>query len=117
MREYWALKEGGRVKFGNNSLEENKVYVRITNGEFSIRKVVFVECLQHNLIIVSQLVVGSGLKVLLDDKGSEIIENKTKNVLLNSEQNGEMFPLNMKQIKGKPAICLLVKASSDDSWL
>ena len=47
------------MKFGNNSLGEIKGYRMITNGDFSIRKVAYVEVLQHNLISVSQLGVGT----------------------------------------------------------
>ncbi|XP_052623142.1 uncharacterized protein LOC128128382 [Lactuca sativa] len=75
------------------------------------------ERLQHNLISVSQLVVGTGLKVSFDDEGSEIIEKQSKIVLLKSERKGEMYPLNLSPIKGKPNICLLSKANSDESWL
>ena len=38
-------------------------------------------------------------------------------MILKSERKGEMFPLNLKPIKGNPAICLLSKAQSDESWL
>ena len=65
----------------------------------SISKVVYVEGLQHNLISVSQLVVGTGLKVSFNDEGSEIIKKATKNVLLKSKQKGEMYPLNLNPIK------------------
>ena len=75
------------------------------------------EGLQHNLISVSQLVVGIGLKVSFDDGGSEIIEKQSKRVLLKSERNGEMYPLNLNPIKRKPAICLLSNANSEESWL
>ena len=64
LREFRSLKDGGSVKFGNNSYGTIKGYGMITNGDFSIRKVAYVEGLQHNLISVSQLVVGTGLKVL-----------------------------------------------------
>ena len=87
----------------------------ITNGELSIRKVAYVEGLQHNLISVSQLVVGTGLKVSFDDEGSEIIEKETKTVLVKSRRKGEMYPLNLKHIKGNSAMCLLTKAPLDDS--
>ncbi|KAL7596937.1 hypothetical protein Lser_V15G31429 [Lactuca serriola] len=117
LREFKSLKDGDRVKFGNNATGEMKGYRIITNGEFSIWKVAYVEGLQHNLISVSQLVVGTGLKVSFNDEGSEIIEKKSKAVLLKCKRNGEMYPLNLKLIKGKPTICLLTKASSDDSWL
>ena len=82
LRESRALKDGGRVKFGNISLGTIRGYRMITNGEFSIRKVVYVEGLQHNLIGFSQLVVGTRLKVSFDDEGYKTIEKKTKNVLI-----------------------------------
>ena len=103
--------------YGNNSLGEIVGYEMFTNGEFSIRKVAYVEGLQHNLISVSQLVIGIGLKASFDDEGSDIIEKDTKTVLLKSKRKGEMFPLNLNPIKGKHAIYLLMKASTDDSWL
>nr|KAJ0198963.1 hypothetical protein LSAT_V11C600321730 [Lactuca sativa] len=59
LREFRSLKDGGSVKFGNNSYGTIKGYNMITNGDFSIRKVAYVEGLQHNLISVSQLVVGT----------------------------------------------------------
>ena len=71
----------------------------IMNREFSIWKVAYVEGLQHNLISVSQLVVGTSLKVSFDDEGTEIIEKKTKSVLLKSKRKGEMYPLNLNPIK------------------
>lgn len=54
----------------------------IMNDEFSIRKVAYVEGLQHKLISVSQLVVGTGSKVLFNEEGLEIIEKKSKLVFL-----------------------------------
>ncbi|XP_023735342.1 uncharacterized protein LOC111883230 [Lactuca sativa] len=69
LREARSLKDGGRVKFGNNATGEIKGYEIITNGEFSIRNVAYVEGLQHNLISVSQLVVGGGIKFSFDDEG------------------------------------------------
>ena len=117
LREFRSLQNGGNVKFGNNSYGTIKGYGMITNGDFTIRKVAYVEGLQHNLISVSQLVGGTGLKVSFDDEGSEIIEKESNKVILKSDRKGEMFPLNLRPIKGNPAICLLSKAHSDESWL
>nr|KAJ0203047.1 hypothetical protein LSAT_V11C500252350 [Lactuca sativa] len=78
LREFRSLKDGGSVKFGNNSYGTIKGYGMITNGDFSIIKVAYVEGLQHNLISVSQLVVGTGLKVSFDDEGFEIVEKQSK---------------------------------------
>ncbi|KAL7591015.1 hypothetical protein Lser_V15G34603 [Lactuca serriola] len=115
LQEFRALKDGGKVKYMNNSFGKIKGYDMITNGEFS--KVAYLKGLHHNLISVSQLVVGTKLKVSFDGEGSEIIEKKSKTVLLKSQRNGEMYPLNLNPIRGKPAICLLTKAHSDESWL
>ena len=62
LREFRSLPNGGNVKFGNNSYGTIKGYGMITNGDFTIRKVAYVEGLQHNLISVSQLVGGTVLK-------------------------------------------------------
>ncbi|XP_023766538.1 uncharacterized protein LOC111915062 [Lactuca sativa] len=84
LREFRALKDGGNVKYGNNSFGTIKDYGMMSNGDFSIQKVAYVEGLQHNLISVYQWVVGTSLKVSFDDEGSEIIEKETKVVLLKS---------------------------------
>ena len=117
LREFRSLEDGGCVKYGNKSYGTIKGYGMITNGDFSIRKVAYVEGLQHNLISVSQLVVGTGLKVSFNDEGSEIIQKQSKKVLLKSKRKGEMYPLNLKLTRGKPAICLLSKANTDESCL
>ncbi|KAI3740016.1 hypothetical protein L2E82_30432 [Cichorium intybus] len=117
LQEYRSLRNGGIIHYGNNATGEIKGYGMITNGKLTIRKVAYVEGLQHNLISVSQLVVGTGLKVSFDEDGSELIEKKTKKLVLKSKRKGEMFPLDMKPIKGKPAICLLTRGANDDSWL
>ncbi|KAI3767848.1 hypothetical protein L2E82_18277 [Cichorium intybus] len=117
LREYRSLTNGGKVSYGNNATGNIKGYGMITNGEISIRKVAYVEGLQHNFISVSQLVVGTGLKVSFDEDGSELIEKESKKIILKSKRKGEMFPLDMRPIQGKPTICLLTKATNDDSWL
>ena len=82
LREFRSLTNGGSVKYGNNSFGTIKGYGMITNGDLMIRKVVYVEGLQHNLISVSKLMVGTRLKVSFNDDGSEIIKKKTNNILL-----------------------------------
>lgn len=57
------------------------------------------------------------MKVSFYDEGSEIVENKSNNILLKSKRKGEMYPLNLNPIREKTAVCLLTKAHSDESWL
>ena len=75
--EFRDLKNGGSIKYGNNSFGIIKGYGMITNGDFSIQKVAYLEGLHQNLISVSQLVVGRGLKLSFDDEQSTIVEKKT----------------------------------------
>lgn len=71
----WVFKqlENSRVvKFGNNQNYKLKGYGKMTNEKFTINRCTYVEGLKHNLISVSQLVVGTGNQVLLYDEGSVI---------------------------------------------
>ena len=82
-----------------------------------MNRVAFVEGLQHNLISVSQLVVGTGNQVVFNEEGSIISHVMTNEVLLKSKRYSDMFTLEIKPIVGKPSVCLLMKSSSDVSWL
>ena len=78
-----------------------------------MNRVVYVEGLKHNLISVSQLVVGTGNQVVFNKEGNIISKIATQEVLLKLKRNGDMFTLDIKPIVGKPSICLLSKAKSD----
>ena len=108
------IKGAGYVIFGNNDLAEIKGYGKITNGDFTINKVAYVEGLKHNLISVSQLVVSTGLKVSFDEDGSEIEGKSAKQCLIKSTRKGELYPLDLTPINGKPNICLLSRATPDN---
>ncbi|KAL4590865.1 hypothetical protein LXL04_003810 [Taraxacum kok-saghyz] len=41
LRDFRKLKDGGRMKFGNNHIAEIKGYGQITNGEFTIKRVAY----------------------------------------------------------------------------
>lgn len=78
LAKFRSLMDGGRVNFGNNAIGKTKGNGMITNGEFLIQKVTYVKGLQDNIISVLQLVVGTGLKGLFDDEGSQIIKKEIK---------------------------------------
>src|SRR3954453_7564325 len=117
LRNFRSIECRGSVRIGNGGRCFIKGYGAITNGPVTIERVAFVDGLQHNLISVSQLVVGTGNQVTFDDDGSRIIKKETKEVILFSPRDGEMFPLDMVPIEGAPSICLLTKATTDLSWL
>ncbi|XP_023752546.1 uncharacterized protein LOC111900907 [Lactuca sativa] len=117
LRDFRSLKNAGVVKFGNNQKCQVKGYGKITNGQFTVNRVAYVEGLQHNLISVSKLVVGTKNQVLFNEEGSIISNVYAKEVLLKSKWKGDMFTLDINPIVGKLAVCLLSKATSDLSWL
>ncbi|KAI3494513.1 hypothetical protein L1887_40762 [Cichorium endivia] len=116
LRDYRTLDDAGNVRFGNNDTCPIRGYGKITNGQFTINRVAFVEGLKHNLVSISQLVVGTGNAVTFNDQGSIITKEATQEVLLKSERKGSMFPLNLKPVTGGQSLCLLSKANSDVSW-
>ncbi|KAI3740497.1 hypothetical protein L2E82_30955 [Cichorium intybus] len=117
LRDYRNLDDAGNVRFGNNETCPIRGYGKITNGQFTINRVAFVEGLKHNLVSISQLVVGTGNVVTFNNQGSVITKEATNEVLLKSERKGSIFPLNLKPVTGGQSLCLLSKANSDVSWL
>ncbi|KAI3680401.1 hypothetical protein L2E82_50388 [Cichorium intybus] len=117
LRDYRNLDDAGNVRFGNNETCPIRGYGKITNGQFTISRVAFVEGLKHNLVSISQLVVGTGNVVTFNNQGSVITKEATKEVLLKSKMKGSMFPLNLKPVTSGQSLCLLSKANSDVSWL
>lgn len=115
LRDFRSLENRGVVKFGNNHKCKVKGYGKITNDTFTVNQVAFVEGLQHNLISVSQLVVGTGNQFIFNEEGSVISNVETKEVLLKSKRKGDMFTLDIVPIVGKPVVCLLSKAAADTS--
>ncbi|KAI3515988.1 hypothetical protein L1887_14895 [Cichorium endivia] len=75
LRDYRTLDDAGNVPFGNNETCPIRGYDKITNGQFTINRVAFVEGLKHNLVSISQLVVGTenakGINVSLESKASD----------------------------------------------
>ncbi|XP_052627255.1 uncharacterized protein LOC128133756 [Lactuca sativa] len=95
------------VTFGNNMKAKIKGYGNITNGRFTIKKVAFVDDPKHNLISVSQL-CDNNLEVLFTKQRSLIMDTKTKDVIVDSDRAGNMYPLDMDLIFGKPIyVCYL----------
>ena len=73
----------------------------------------YVEGLQHNLISILQLVMGTGNQVAFNEEGNIILNVHTKEVLLQSKRKGEIFTLDINPIVGKPSVRKLHLTSTD----
>ena len=116
LRDFKPIQKGGHVTFGN---DENGIilgYGILTNGEFTIRRVAYVHGLKHNLISVKQL-CNVGHRVEFDRGYSYVWNEDRTTCLATSKCNGNMYPLNIQMIVGKPQLCFLSKAVNDVSWL
>ncbi|XP_052622677.1 uncharacterized protein LOC111903599 [Lactuca sativa] len=98
LKDFRSLKNAGVVKFGNNQKCQAKGYGKITNGQSTVNRVAYVKGLQHNLISVSQVVVGTGNQVPFNEEGSIISNVNTKEVLLKSKMKGDMFTLDINSV-------------------
>ena len=116
LRDFKSVHSGGFVTFGNDSNGIIKGYGAITNGNFTIRKVAFVEGLKHNLISVGQL-CDTGHRVEFDSKHSYILSEDRSKCYATSKKRGTMFPLDISLMIGKPQLCLLSRAMTEVSWL
>ncbi|KAI3790995.1 hypothetical protein L2E82_04493 [Cichorium intybus] len=116
LRDFRPTQTNQDVTFGNNMTAKIKGYGNITNGNFTIKKVAYVDDLKHNLISVSQL-CDNDLDVLFTKQRSLIMDANSKEIIVDSHRAGNMYPLDMDLIYGKPDICLLSKAPADISWL
>ena len=96
--DYRSLDNAAVVKFGNNHKCYVKGYGKVTNGKFTVNMVPYVEGLQHNLISVLELVMGTGNQVVFNEEGRVISNIETKEVLLKSKRKGDMFPLTSNQL-------------------
>lgn len=84
--------------FGNNKNCKVKGYGKVNNGNFTIKRVAYVDGSKDNLISASQLVIGIANQVLFDEEGSVISNKETKQVLLNSMSKGDLFTVYIKPI-------------------
>ncbi|TLX69477.1 DDE-type integrase/transposase/recombinase, partial [Labilibacter sediminis] len=115
LRDFKLTTPGQYVTFGNNMKGEVMGHGDITNGNFTVKKVAYVNGLKHNLISVAQLCDRN--HEVLFTKTRSLIMDTNKNILVDSQRKGNMYPLDIELIEGVPDICLLSKAASDISWL
>ena len=76
--DFRSLENSRVVKFINNQKCQVKGYGKVTTGKFMVNRVAYIEGLQHNLISVSQLVVGTGNQVVFNEEGNVISNKKNK---------------------------------------
>ncbi|KAJ9546915.1 hypothetical protein OSB04_019458 [Centaurea solstitialis] len=116
----------GYVKTADKTLRPMVGYGKITDGKYIIKDVRYVEGLGFNMFSSSQF-CDNGYWVKQFQYGSNV-NDEDNNVILSARRNGNLYSTVFRSIPQthpqfaaisdpRNAICLLAKASKEDSWL
>ncbi|KAJ9547364.1 hypothetical protein OSB04_019907 [Centaurea solstitialis] len=116
----------GYVKTANKTPKPMVGYGKITDGRYIIKDVRYVEGLGYNMFSSSQF-CDNGYWVKQFQYGSDV-NDEENNVILSARRNGNLYSTVFRSIPQthpqfeaisdpRNAICLLAKASKEDSWL
>nr|GEU74082.1 hypothetical protein [Tanacetum cinerariifolium] len=105
----------GTVKFGNDQIAPILGYGDLVQGAVTIKRVYYVEGLNHNLFSVGQL-CDVDLEVAFR-KSTCFICNLKGNDLLTGSHSIDLYSITLQDTNCPNPICLMAKASSSQAWL
>nr|GEZ83545.1 hypothetical protein [Tanacetum cinerariifolium] len=103
------------VRFGNNDFAVIAGYGDVIISSMTIKKVYYVEGLGHNLFSVGQF-CDKGLEVTFR-KSTCFVRNEDGVDLLTGDRSSNLYTIDLNEVASNSLTCLLVKASSSQSWL
>ncbi|KAJ9539388.1 hypothetical protein OSB04_032121 [Centaurea solstitialis] len=111
----YVERPGGTVSFGNKTTGVIKGYGILINGKVSIKKVLYVEGLSHNLFSASQFCDGYNIVLfsiinclIINSDGVEIFEGR---------RFYNLYVVDFPVIDSSKPVCLFSKATKGESWL
>nr|GEX83872.1 integrase, catalytic region, zinc finger, CCHC-type, peptidase aspartic, catalytic [Tanacetum cinerariifolium] len=105
----------GTVKFRNDQIEPILGYGDLVQGAVTIKRVYYVEGLNHNLFSVDQF-CDADLEVAFR-KSTCYIRDLKGNELITGSRGMDLYSITLQDINCPNLICLMVKASSSQAWL
>nr|GEY26134.1 retrotransposon protein, putative, unclassified [Tanacetum cinerariifolium]GEY42961.1 retrotransposon protein, putative, unclassified [Tanacetum cinerariifolium] len=105
----------GTVKFGNDQIAPVLRYRDLVQGVVTIKRVYYVEGLNHNLFSVGQF-CDADLEVAFR-KSTCYIRDLKGNNLLTGSCGIDLYSITLQDINSPNLICLMAKASSSQAWL
>ncbi|GJR12629.1 integrase, catalytic region, zinc finger, CCHC-type containing protein [Tanacetum coccineum] len=103
------------VKFGNDQIALIIGYGDLVQRNVTIKKVYYVEGLNHNLFSVGQF-CDADLKVAFQ-KSTCYIRDLKGNDLLTGSRGTNLYSITLQDTSSPNSICLMAKASSSQAWL
>nr|GFB91552.1 integrase, catalytic region, zinc finger, CCHC-type, peptidase aspartic, catalytic [Tanacetum cinerariifolium] len=105
----------GTVKFGNDHIAPILGYGDLVQGAVTIKRVYYVEGLNHNLFSVGQF-CDVDLEVTLR-KSTCFIRDLKGNDLLTGSYETDLYSITLQDTNCPNPICLMAKATSSQAWL
>ncbi|GJT48147.1 retrovirus-related pol polyprotein from transposon TNT 1-94 [Tanacetum coccineum] len=105
----------GTVKFGNDQIAPILGYGDLVQGNITIKRVYYVEGLNHNLFSVGQF-CDADLEVAFR-KSTCYIRDLKGNDLLTGSRGTDLYSITLQDTSTPNPICLMAKASSSQAWL
>ncbi|GJR25621.1 retrovirus-related pol polyprotein from transposon TNT 1-94 [Tanacetum coccineum] len=108
-------KSMGTVKFGNDQIALILGYGDMVQGTITIKRVYYVEGLNHNLFPVGQF-CDADLEVAFRKSTCYVCDLKG-NDLLTSSRGTDLYSITLQDTSTPNPICLMAKATSSQAWL
>nr|GFA91854.1 integrase, catalytic region, zinc finger, CCHC-type, peptidase aspartic, catalytic [Tanacetum cinerariifolium] len=105
----------GTVKFGNDQIAPILGYGDLVQGAITIKRVYYVEGLNHNLFSVGQF-CDADLEVAFR-KSTCFIRDLKGNDLLSGSRGTDLYSITLQDTNSPNTICLVAKATSSQAWL
>nr|GFC18188.1 integrase, catalytic region, zinc finger, CCHC-type, peptidase aspartic, catalytic [Tanacetum cinerariifolium] len=105
----------GTVKFGNDQIAPIISYGDLVQGAVTIKRVYYVEGLNHNLFSVGQF-CDADLEAAFR-KSTCFIRDLKGNDLLTGSRGSDLYSITLQGINSPNPICLMAKATSSQAWL
>nr|GEZ15391.1 hypothetical protein [Tanacetum cinerariifolium] len=105
----------GTVKFGNDQIAPIIGYGDLVQGAVTIKRVYYVEGLNHNLFSIGQFCVAN-LEVAFRKSTCYIRDLKGNDLLIGS-RSIDLYSMTLQDTNSPNPICLMAKATSSQAWL
>ncbi|GJU08904.1 retrovirus-related pol polyprotein from transposon TNT 1-94 [Tanacetum coccineum] len=105
----------GTVRFGNDQFAPILGYGDLVQGNITIKRVYYVEGLNHNLFSVGQF-CDADLEVAFR-KSTCFVRDLQGNDLLTGNRGTDLYTISLQETTSSAPICLMAKASPTQAWL
>ncbi|GJY58869.1 retrovirus-related pol polyprotein from transposon TNT 1-94 [Tanacetum coccineum] len=105
----------GTMKFGNDHIAPILGYGDLVQGNITIKRVYYVEGLNHNLFAISQF-CDADLEVAFRKSTCYVHDLKGNNLLIGSHST-DLYSITLQDTHSPNPICLMAIASSSQAWL